>query len=68
MGAVTAQQPAVVNRHDDRQPRTQTWQGTEVEIIAMQIVQMQDVWSVRGHFEQMASGGIIEIFLALFHL
>ena len=48
---MTAQQPGIVHRDDERHPRGELRQKTQVEIIAVQIVSVHDLRLKRGQLK-----------------
>jgi len=49
--AMTAQQPGIMHRDDERHPRGELRQKTQIKIIAVQIVSVHDLRSTRGQLK-----------------
>src|SRR5690242_15011447 len=60
VGAVARVQPLVVERQRDRNDRAQLFEVAQVEVVAVQVVQVDDVRLESGEREDRTGAGIVE--------
>ena len=61
---MAAQQPGIVHRDDERYARRKFRQKTQIEIVPVQIVRVNDLRLERCQLEQLARAGVMKRFAA----